>query len=93
MRIMLREASRIRNVLCHGSWRTPDKNGASTPLFVDRKGEVFDTAVDCAFLDQVQRHVAELACGVVDLVANMGWRFPGSSGPGRPIVGLGARMR
>ena len=51
MRIMLREASRIRNVLCHGSWRTPDKNGASTPLFAERRGEVFDTAVDCAFPD------------------------------------------
>ena len=45
----LREASRIRNVLCHGSWQAPDSKGASVPLFVDRKRNVFDAAVDCAF--------------------------------------------
>ena len=82
----LREASRIRNVLCHGSWQVPDSQGASVPLFVDRKRNVFDAAVDCAFLDQVQQHVAELSCAVRNSVTRMGWRFPGSPGPGRPIV-------
>ena len=82
----LQEASRIRNVLCHGSWRAPDSQGASVPLFVDRKRNVFDTAVDCAFLDQVQRHVADLSCAVMNSVTLMGWQFPGSSAPGRPII-------
>ena len=83
----LREASRMRNVLCHGSWGVPDETGASKPLFVERKGEmVFDTAIDGAFLDQVRQHVVELACAVVNLVTNMGWRFPGSVGPGRPVL-------
>ena len=82
----LQEASRIRNVLCHGSWQAPDTEGASIPLFVDRKRNVFDAAVDCPFLDQVQRHVAELSCAVLNSVTRMGWQFPGSSGPGRPIA-------
>ena len=82
----LREASRIRNVLCHGSWQAPNSQGASVPLFVDRKRNVFDTAVDCGFLDQVQRHVAELSCAVMNSVTRMGWQFPGSSGPGRVIA-------
>ena len=47
----LREAARLRNVLCHGSWSAPDENGALFPQFVDRKLNVFDTPVDCAFLD------------------------------------------
>ena len=58
----LRKSARLRNVLCHGSWPAPDENGASVPLFVDQKLNVFDTPIDCAFLDQVQRHVAEVSC-------------------------------
>ena len=81
----LREAARLRNVLCHGSWSAPDQNGASVPLFVDRKLNVFDTPIDCAFLDQVQRHVAEVSCAVISSVTYMGWRFPGTHGPGMPI--------
>jgi len=81
----LREASVIRNVLCHGSWRSPDVNGASTPLFMNRQKLLFDTAIDRPFLLQVQRHAAELACAVINTVTSMGWRLPGSAGPGRPI--------
>ena len=81
----LREASRFRNVLCHGSWAAPDENGASVPLFVDRKLNRFVKPVDCAFLVQTQRHVAEIACDVINSVTHMGWQFPGSSGPGAKI--------
>lgn len=81
----LREASKIRNVLCHGSWRTPDAAGASIPFFVNRQKEVFDTAVDIDFLNQVQRHTVGLVCAVVESVTHMGWQFPGSIGPGRAI--------
>ena len=74
----LRKAARIRNVLCHGSWRPPDAAGASTPLYVERGGKVFATAVDIAYLDEVQREVAELGCAVIESVTRMGWPFPGS---------------
>jgi hypothetical protein len=81
----LREASRIRNVLCHGSWGVPNANGASVPFFVNRQLEIFDTAVDCQFLDQVQASVAELASLVISTVTHMGYQFPGSSSPGKLI--------
>ncbi|MFA6172323.1 MAG: hypothetical protein WC334_00375 [Kiritimatiellales bacterium] len=81
----LREASKIRNVLCHGSWRAPDSSGASIPFFVNRQGEVFETAVDHHFINQVQRRAADLACSVINTVTHMGWRFPGSNGPGKVI--------
>jgi hypothetical protein len=81
----LRKASSIRNVLCHASWRAPDVQGGALPFFVNRKNEVFDGLIDVAYLNQVQRHVAELTCAVVSSVTHMGWQFPGSSGPGTPI--------
>ena len=83
----LRKASKTRNVLCHGSWRTPNENGASTPFFVNRQQQRFDTAIDVAFLQQLQKHVSALTCAVVSSVTHMGWQFPGSSGPGKVIWG------
>lgn len=82
----IKNATTIRNVLCHGSWRTPNAKGASVPFFVDRQKRVFDAAIDITYLEQVQAHVAELACSVVDTVTHMGWQFPGGAGPGKPIV-------
>jgi hypothetical protein len=76
----------IRNVLCHGSWRTPNANGASVPLFVNRQKQKFDTAIDIAYLEQVQANVVELACSVIDTVTQMGWQFPGGAGPGKPLM-------
>lgn len=81
----LRRAAEVRNALCHGSWRLPDANGASVPFFVDRKLRRFETKVDIAFLDQVQRHAIELSVVVMNSVTGMGWQFPGSGGPGEPI--------
>lgn len=81
----LREASKIRNVLCHGSWRLPNSSGASIPFFVNRQKEVFETAIDHHFINQVQRHAADLACSVINTVTHMGWQFPGSNGPGKVI--------
>lgn len=81
----LRKAARLRNVLCHGSWSPPDENGASLPLFFDQNLNVFNTAIDRAFLDQVQRHVVEVSCAVINSVTQMGWQFPGSGGPGMSI--------
>jgi hypothetical protein len=81
----LRNASTIRNVICHGSWRIPDANGASIPFFVNRQKEVFETALNRHFLIQWQRHAADLVCSVINTVTDMGWQFPGSSGPGKVI--------
>lgn len=81
----LRKASAMRNILCHASWRMPDVGGASVPLFVNKQQEVVVTAMDCAYLDQVQRHTAELACTVISTVTSIGWQFPGSSGPGKAV--------
>lgn len=81
----LKNAAVVRNVLCHGSWRTPNERGASIPFFVNRKMLVFNSEVDVAYLTQVQMHVADLSCAVVNSVTHMGWQFPGSSGPGKPI--------
>jgi hypothetical protein len=81
----LRKASVIRNVLCHGSWRRPDANGKSLPLFVNRQKRVWDAPIDLAFLQQTQRAVAELACEVMNTVTHMGWQFPGARGPGKTI--------
>lgn len=81
----IKAAAVIRNVLCHGSWRSPDNSGVSIPLFVNRKREIFETPIDVAYLRQVQAHVAELSCSVIDTVTHMGWQFPGSAGPGRRI--------
>jgi len=82
----LRDASSIRNVLCHGSWGIPDDKGRSLPLYVDRKLRKFETPVDIAFLAQVQRQTAELACAVISSVTLRGYQFPGSAGPGQPIA-------
>jgi hypothetical protein len=84
----LRRASAIRNVICHGSWRVPDKQGRSVPLFVDKNNKVFETPIDIAYLREVRQDVVELTCKVIKTVTDMGWQFPGSSGPGNPIVQL-----
>ncbi len=81
----LRTASVIRNVLCHGSWQTPDAGGKSLPLFVNRQKLVWDTSIDIPYLKQTQKAVAELGCAVINTVTQMGWQFPGSRDPGKTI--------
>ena len=81
----LRSAGSTRNVICHGSWGLPDCNGATVPSFVNRQKEVFDTPVDKAFLEQLQRGTTNLACMVINTVTCMGWQFPGTTGPGKTI--------
>ncbi|MGR6738521.1 MULTISPECIES: hypothetical protein [Pseudomonas] len=81
----LRAASKVRNVLCHGAWRTPDPSGASIPFYVNKQSEQFDTPIDKAWLEITRRHAVELICAVVDSVTYMGFQFPSSSGPGVPV--------
>ena len=81
----LRSASTLRNVICHGSWPPPDSKGASVPSFVNKKRGVFQSPIDIAFLQQLQKSTADLACEVINTVTHMGWQFPGSNGPGETI--------
>jgi len=81
----LRDACKIRNAICHGSWRVPDSMGRSIPFYVNWQGEVFNTPVDRAFLETLQKATADLACAVINTVTEMGWQFPGSAGPGRMV--------
>jgi hypothetical protein len=88
----LEEAARRRNVLCHGSWnKKPDAEGRSIPFFATGLGDrqrIFDTPIDIVYLQQVQRGVVELPCGVINTVTHMGWQFPGSSGPGKSPMAI-----
>lgn len=52
---------------------------------MNRQKEVFDTAIDSNFLNQVQKHTVDLVCAVINTVTKMGWQFPGSNGPGKVI--------
>jgi hypothetical protein len=83
--INIKETTTIRNALCHGSWRPPDADGKSLLLFFTTKREIFETRVDIQFLRQVQDHVRDLACDVIDTVTQMGWQFPGGVGLGETI--------
>ena len=90
----LREAAKVRNLICHGTWAPPDENGASVPFYVTGKPgqqQVCETRVTVAWLDQLQTHTNQLACGVVDTVTHMGYQFPGGCGPGRPSWSLPCR--
>ena len=81
----LREGAKIRNVLCHGSWRAPSPSGASVPLFVNRAKEVFATEIDVDYLVEIRKQTVGLICAVINSVTHMGWQFPGSSSPGQVI--------
>ncbi|GLR89797.1 hypothetical protein [Bradyrhizobium iriomotense] len=81
----LREVAVWRNTICHGSWRVPDADGRSLPLYVDKRRGVFETPIDITALKQLQRHTVELVCSVMNSVTQMGYRFPGTRGPGTSI--------
>jgi hypothetical protein len=82
----LKEAADLRNALCHGSWRAPDNEQKSHLLFVNNKKLVFESVVDVDFLLRTQKHVAQLSCAVMNSVTQLGYQFPGSNGPGEPVV-------
>lgn len=83
----LEKAREIRNVLCHASWRSPRADGSSLPFYVKKGGLRFSEYIDQNYLISVQEATAEIAVEVVNTVTAMGWQFPGSGGPGRPILG------
>ena len=81
----IKEATKLRNALCHGSWQLPNADGAAKLLYVTRQMERFDSEIDVCFLQKTQRHVVDLACSVIDTVTSMGWQFPGGAGLGKPV--------
>lgn len=88
----MRSAARLRNLICHSSWAPPDDSGASAPFYVSgptgqpAKHVVWEAPVTVAWLDQLRAHAAELACEVMNSVTHMGYQFPGTDSPGRPVV-------
>ena len=62
----IKEAAKIRNILCHGSWHTPNADGASVPLFFNRQKQVFDTAI-CQRFVRSASNLEYRACGYLDL--------------------------
>lgn len=83
----LKKAAELRNVLCHGFWGAPDANGATIPFYMrSRDKQVFNDPVDIAYLRRIQKSATALAVAVVDSVAAMGVQFPGSLGPGKPLI-------
>ena len=81
----IKYAVEVRNILCHSSWRVPDEEGKSLPFFVSSKNGVCETKFDIASLRQIQCHVKELACDVIDSVTQAGYAFPVGGGPGERI--------
>ena len=81
----LREAATLRNIICHGAWRSPDDKGRSVPEYVDKKHRRCTTPIDVAYLAQLRQAVVELSCDVINSVTQMGYQFPGSEGLGKSI--------
>jgi hypothetical protein len=95
----LEKAKAYRDVICHGAWLgNPDKDGKSIPWFVKKdmtakpsksdplQGKLlFETEINAEVIEAVRKSVVELACEVINVVTLMGYQFPGSNGPGKPI--------
>ena len=81
----LRKAAMLRNVICHGTWQSPDDKGRSVPLYMDKKRNCFATPIGVAYLAQLRQAVVEFSCDVINSVTQMGYQFPGSEGPGKSI--------
>ena len=83
----IKKAAELRNILCHGSWMLPDNEGKSLPRFSKKDratGEIvqFADKIGIEYLSQVQSHVTDLICSVIDTVTHMGYQFPGGAGSG-----------
>ncbi|MFN4297686.1 MAG: hypothetical protein ACK4FB_12680 [Brevundimonas sp.] len=79
----IKEAADVRNAICHASWN-PISADSAQPLYIAavvggmKEPSVFETSVDVAWLNQVQRHAAALACSTMDVVTTLGLAFPGA---------------
>lgn len=74
----------LRNAICHASWN-PLTDESARPMYIAavaggvREPSVLETTIDVAWLNQLQRQVAELACSTINVVTTLGLPFPGSS--------------
>jgi hypothetical protein len=75
----------VRDVICHGSWPPLNRQGASIPIYIDRHLNKWQEPIDVAYLVNLRGKIAEVIVGLANLVATMGYQFPGSKGPGKPI--------
>ena len=75
----LREAKKLRDVLCHASWSTGKTGDKAKPFFMNRKEEIFDTECDIAYLRQIRKATQEMICMCMDTVILKGLEFPGVS--------------
>lgn len=75
----LKKSAKYRNVLCHGSWQAPDENNCSKPFFVTNEKDklIWDTPINIEWLNQVQKHIAQLACCIINSVQSAGLNYPG----------------
>lgn len=66
-----------RNILCHGSWRPPDSEHKSQPLFIRRDLNCVQNTVDVDLLKKVIREAAESTCFLINIITTHGLEFPG----------------
>lgn len=74
----IRATAPLRNAICHACWQ-PVSAVVAQPFFVSRKLEVLESEIDIAWLEQLHRHVAQLALDVMDTVTATGLAFPGTT--------------
>lgn len=82
----IRAAAPLRNAICHTCWQ-PASAVVAKPFFVSRNLEVLESEIDIAWLEQLHRHVAQLALDVMDTVTATGLAFPGTADPSQASRG------
>ena len=60
---------KYRNLLCHAAWGLPNKEGKSLAIYVnnDEEKSYLETPIGTEFLQQIQKHTAELICLVMEI--------------------------
>lgn len=82
----IRATAPLRNAICHACWQ-PVSAVVAKPFFVSRNLEVLESEIDIAWLEQLHRHVAQLALDVMDTVTATGLAFPGTTNPSQASGG------
>ncbi|TXL12198.1 hypothetical protein BMR05_15770 [Methylococcaceae bacterium HT4] len=65
----LDEIVKDRNLLCHAAWGLPNKEGKSLAIYVnnDEEKSYLETPIGTEFLQQIQKHTAELIYLVMEI--------------------------
>ncbi|WP_444454006.1 hypothetical protein ACTTAI_02475 [Rhodobacter capsulatus] len=85
--VELGRGKELRDVICHASWSNCTSSCSAYPLFVSRKMNVLQQEINIGFLQTTRRATAEQILGVINVVTMLGYRFPGTNGPGEDISG------